>query len=119
MWLSNVVQNQLEMGQLQELHVKGWNDHLTNTREDPQNPASPEQFPYDEPKIGRIGWLRSRWVHLAFIVSIPLASSVLYYLSISAEIASRDAAFSGAIALAVVLIASYTTYMTLGRQKKS
>ena len=118
LWLSNTVHNQLEMGQLQELHVKGWSRYLT-LAENPNDVTSPPQFPYKEPNPSKVTWLKSRWVHLAFIVSVPLAPAVLYSLAISTQLASRDTAFNGAILLSVALIASYTTYRTIGRQKKS
>ncbi len=116
-WLSQF-QNTLEMGQLNETHLKGWNAYLTITQ-DPQDPASPPQFPYHEPKPSRLKWLKSKWFHLIFIFSLPLAPAVIYSLAISTQLASRDAAFGGAIAVLVAVIAAYTAYMTMGRRKRS
>ena len=117
LWLSNTVQNQLEMGRLQELHLKGWNDYLAS-RENPNDVTSPSQFPYRKPKPSKLTWLKSGWFHLIFITSIPVAPAVTYSIAINAQLASRDAAFGGAIAVLVAVIAAYTAFMTLGRQKK-
>lgn len=116
--LSKVVQNQLEMGQLQELHVKGWNNNLTIT-ENPNNVTSPPRFPYHPSKPSKLIWLKSNWFHAIFIVSIPVAPALTYSIAINAQLASRDFAFAGAISVLVAVIAAWVAFLTLGRQKKA
>jgi hypothetical protein len=111
-WLSQQVQRTLEMGELTESHLKGWNDYL-----DPKDPNIQPQFPYQEPKQSRRKWLRSKWFHIIFVVSVPVAPAITYSLAVSAQLASRDAAFGGAVAVFVAVIGAWVVIMTIGKQK--
>jgi hypothetical protein len=107
--------NALELGQLDQVHIEGWNRWLT--QKTPPD-FSKETFPYQAPPLTRFRRLASKKFHFSIailVLAAPIVTGLVgvYVVQIPPEAAYQDAAivFSGMI----ILLA----YLIFGRQKSS
>lgn len=104
-------ENVLESGRLNQEYLDAWNKWITQRNQGTQE----ETFPYSAPRPNTFARLKSRKVHLTFLILGIFGPSITYYLAVSFSLASRDTAFYGAIAVLGIVVSSY--FAVTRRQK--